>query len=266
MTTLRALRWLAFVPGMVLAPSLAAQAVSGSFSPNPALLGEPITFTGTDATGEGFVLSTPCAWLRIRAGAPDGPVLPQGLVCPQIIVPIGPDGSYSITWDQTVYVAPDRVLVPPGTYWFEIESHAPVTYQRRTDLFCIFIQDAGAPSLKQTGPVRVGGTTGLELSAPAQPFGLYALAASWTSNRPLHGLGVPLCLSPDSLLDLSLARPSGLFARGAGFLDAAGNARGVEVRIPDVPALAHRGFHVQALLGTSTGLEVTNDLSLTIQP
>ena len=266
MTTVRTLRWLAvFVPGLLFTPSLVAQAVSGSFSPNPALPGEEVTFTGTDATGQGFVVPQ-CGWRKIHVGKPDGPTLPVR-PCVTLGFPvIAPNGSYSVVWDQTLDTDPGHTPVPPGTYWFEVETYDWDLLQGRTDFFCLFIQDASAPSLRQTGPVRVGSTTSLELSSPTDPFALYALAASWTSNRPLRGLGVPLCLSPDSLLDFSLARPSGLFARGAGVLDAAGNARGVAVRVPNIPALAHRGFHVQALLRTSTGLEVTNDLSLTIQP
>ena len=268
MTTVRAFRWLAAcVPSLFLAPTLAAQAVSGSFSPNPAFPGERITFTGTDATGRGFNISSPCAWYRIHAGTPDGPLVPLGLVCPliTIVVPVPPDGSYSIEWDQTTYEpATGRVPVPPGLYWFEIVSHAPVTYAPSTDYFCISIQDPGAPALMQTGPVQLGSPASLEISSPSDPLALYALAASWTSNRPMLSIGV--CLSPDSLLNLSLARPNAVFVNGSGLLDGAGRSQGVAVRIPDLPALAYRGFHVQAVIGTSTGLKITNDLSLTIRP
>jgi hypothetical protein len=36
--------------------------------------------------------------------------------------------------------------------------------------------------------------------------------------------------------------------------------------IPPTPALEYRGFHLQAVLATGTGLELTNDLSVTILP
>jgi len=39
------------------------------------------------------------------------------------------------------------------------------------------------------------------------------------------------------------------------------------VNIPNIPALAYQGFHVQAaILNTSGVLKTTNDLSFAIQP
>ena len=77
---------------MLLTAGLSAQTVAGSFSPNPVAPGVPVTFTGTDASGHGVNLPSPCGWYRIHQGSQTGPIVNLGIFCIQVIVPIAANG------------------------------------------------------------------------------------------------------------------------------------------------------------------------------
>ena len=247
--------------------AVSAQAVAGSFSPNPVAPGTPVTFTGTDATGLGLNLPSSCTWFTIHQGTPAGPVVPLGIGCPAVIVPIAPNGSFSFTWDQ---LDASGALVAPGLYWFETFVFDPGFTTTFTDFFCISIQPATAPSLVQTslGPfiAKVGQSTGLTISSAGDPGRSYVTALSLTSNNPINLFGLQFCLSPDVLLNISLVNPGSVMTNSIGFLDAAGNSSGLTVNIPNDPSLAFQGFHTQALISGALGFKLTNDLSFTIQP
>lgn len=247
-----------------LTAGLDAQAIAGSFSPNPAELGDVITFTGTDSRGFGFFLGTPCSWHLVHQGTQDGPLIDIVQGCGQIVVPVAPSGSHSITWDQMDF---HGNAVPPGKYWFEIKSGSGLDGSLRVDWFCLEIRTAASdPALRQASPAQVGAVVPLEIEAPDDPFALYRVVASFTSNNPLRALGLDFCVSPDPLLLWSLLQPSSLFTEGIGILDGAGKSTGLAVNIPNNPALAYQGFHLQAVLITASGSVLTNDLSLTILP
>src|SRR5262245_49002251 len=60
----------AFCAALLLSTAaVQAQVVAGSFSPNPAPIGVPVTFTGTEAAGQGVQLPSPCGWYRIHQGS-----------------------------------------------------------------------------------------------------------------------------------------------------------------------------------------------------
>ena len=192
---------LATVLTMCLAASSGAQAVAGSFSPNPVTPGAPVTFTGTDATGLGLNLPSPCTWFTIHQGTPTGPVVQLGIGCPAVIVPVAPNGTFFFTWDQ---LDASGALVAPGLYWFETFVFDPSFGATFTDFFCISIQPAGDPSLVMNGVVKVGQSTGLTVNSPADPNRPYLTALSLTSNTPFALSGLQFCLSIDPLFNLSL--------------------------------------------------------------
>jgi hypothetical protein len=247
------LHLLAAIPLLVVA--LPAQAVAGSFFPNPVQPGVPVTLTCTDSTGQGVQLPSPCGWFHIHQGSQTGPQVQLGLFCPQVIVPIPPNGTFSFTWDQ---LDANGRAVPPGSYWFLTRVWDGAFSVLHENWFCISIQPAGAPALTAAAPARLGQTTALQIAAPAEPGALYIAAASFSSNNPVSFFGLDTCLSLPAFLD-PLSAP-------IGFLDGAGNSTGLALTIPNVPVALWQGLHVQALIAGAGGLLLTNDVSFTVQP
>ncbi len=251
---MRTLAPLTFCCSLLLAAGLGAQAVAGSFSPNPAPPGVPITFTGTDASGQGLNLPSPCGWFRIHQGSQAGPIVPLGIGCPQVIVPVPPNGTFAFTWDQ---LDANSQLVPPDTYWFETRAWDQGFGTLHVNWFCISIQPAGAPALTAAGPARVGQTTPLQIAAPAEAGALWIVACSLDSNSPISAFGLDTCLSLPLFLEP--------FTTPLGVLDGSGSSSGLALVLPNVPLLLWQGIHVQSvILGAMPVL--TNDLSFTIQP
>jgi hypothetical protein len=246
----------AIVPAIVLATaSLPAQAIAGSFSPNPVAPGVPVTLTCTDSTGLGLNLSSPCGWFDIFQGSQTGPQVQLGLFCQQVIVPVPPNGTFQFTWNQQDM---NGRQVPPGRYWFQVRAWDGSFSAQVTDWFCISIQPAGVPALTAAGPARLNTTTALQIAAPAEPGAVYIAAASFSSNNPVSFLGLDTCLSLPAFLDLLVAP--------IGALDGSGNSSGLGLQIPNAPIALWFGLHVQALIVGNAGLQLTNDLSFTIQP
>jgi hypothetical protein len=239
----------------LLAATAPAQAVAGSFSPNPVAPGVPVTLTCTDATGQGLNLPSPCTWYEIHQGSQAGPVVPLGIGCPAVIVPIAPNGTFQFTWDQ---LDANGRLVPPGLYWFETRAWDPQFSVLHTNWFCISIQPPGAPALTAAGPARRGQATALSIAAPTEPGAVWIAAAAFTSNTPFSIFGLDTCLSLPAFLDPIMAP--------IGALDGNGNSSGMALVIPNSPVVLWQSLHVQALLVGNSGLRLTNDLSFTVQP
>jgi hypothetical protein len=252
---------LALAPALLAALALAtgAQNISGEFSPNPVAPGVPVTLTITDATGAGLNLSSSCTWFTIHQGTQAGPVVPLGIFCPAVIVPVPPNGSFSFTWDQTDDTGS---LVAPGLYWFEARAFDAGFGTVFVDWFCISIQPATDPALTVVTPPQVGMSMTVDLDAPLAPNAPFLIAASRTSNTPFSFLGLQFCLSPDALFLSSLA---GGFGGAIGALDGSGHAS-VSFLLPANPAIAFQGFHLQALLASGGVFQNTNDLSLVVAP
>lgn len=239
----------------LLVADASAQAVSGSFSPNPAPIGVPVTFTGTEALGTGCNLPSPCGWYRIHQGSQSGPLVPLGQFCIQVIVPVGPNGTFAFTWNQH---DSSGQQVPPGPYWFEVRTWDQGFQQLSINWFCISIQPAGAPSLTATGPARVGLQTPLQVHAPSEPGAIWVVACSLDCNNPIAIPGLDVCLSLPIFLEP--------FTTPLGVLDASGDSSGLELVVPNTPLALWQGLHVQSLVFGAAGLLVTNTLSFTVQP
>ncbi|MGE3171730.1 MAG: hypothetical protein AB7O97_03830 [Planctomycetota bacterium] len=232
-----------------------AQVHSASFTPNPVAPGQSVTMTVTDATGFGCNLSSPCGWYRIHQGSQTGPQISLGLFCPQVIVPVPPNGTFSFTWDQRDDTG---ALVPPGVYWVEVRTLDVPLSAFRSDWFCISIQPATAPALTATGPVRIGQVTPIQVSAPSEPGAIYLTAVGFSANAPIVLPGLDICMAAPLYLDFVVAP--------IGALDLAGQSSGLAIVLPNAPVGIWQALHVQTLLSGPSGLVVTNSLTFTIQP
>ncbi len=251
MRTAAALLFTAAVTTAALTP---AQAVSLEFAPNPAPPGVPITFTLTDSTGVGRALPTRCTWLRIRAGSQRGPDLGLSFFCPPTVHQIPPNGTFSLLWDQ---LDRNQQSVPWGTYWIETITWDPTLTSVTTDWFCLSVQHPNAPSLTAAGPAAVGQITPLQIALPGSPGGLYWCGLSLDSRNPATILGLRTCLSLPITGDACL--------NAFGSMDGMGNSHGLQLLVPNLPALRHRGLQLQALLLDPNGIALTNPLSLTVR-
>ncbi len=241
----------ALIATLGFAVGATAQEFSAEFSPNPAPPGAQVTFTVTDATGQGLILPSPC-FVTIHRGTQDGPIVGLSVACPQVLVPVPPNGSYSFTWDQR---DENGKLVPPGRYWFAAQQAIDFG---EDDFFCLSIQGPEEPALTAKVAAEVGRTTALMINSPNDAGALYLAALSMSSNSPLSVFGLDTCLSPPIFIS-PLVRP-------IGFLGSSGQAN-LAVRIPKIPGLSFQGFHVQALIiGNGRAWRLTNGLSFSIRP
>ena len=240
------------VGALALAASGTAQHLSGEFSPNPAVPGVPVTFTLTDATRAGLVLSSSCGFFTIHRGTQDGPIVGLSVACPTVLVPVSASGSFSFTWDQR---DGNGKPVGPGRYWFEARAFAPGLGLFVTEYFCLSVQELGKPALTASGMAQVGKTTALTIHSPNDPGALYLAVVSLSSNSPITVVGLETCVSPPLFVTP--------LVNALGVLDASGQAS-LAVRVPNWPGLAFAGFHVQALLA-SRSFRLTNDLSFSIR-
>jgi hypothetical protein len=176
-------------------------------------------------------------------------------------VQVPPNGSNAFIWDQLSTMG----LVPPGRYWFEVNVWDATFSQQYVEWFCLSIQDPSQPRLTTPEPLAVGAGTLLTIADPMAPNGFYFVALSRTSNNPFSVAGLDFCLSPDSLFLTSLVAPGALLGNQAGMLDGVGEAW-PGILVPNDPALAYQGFHVQGLTSDGGSLRTTNDLSFSIRP
>lgn len=240
-----------------LAVALSCAAASAQFvtvAPNPSAQNQALNLTVTETAGSPLQLSSPCGWYRVRAGSPSGRLVATNAFCPQIIVNVAPNGSYTNQWDQ-IDAATGRP-VPPGRYWIEsavILSNG--TVQR--DWTSVDIVPSATPvrSVVQLAPAVVGQPLPLRVFAANHPNESYALFLGFSQNNPIIAPG---------FLELSLSDP--LFLLESGTLDAAGTSSTFNILIDNNPTLAFVGFHVQAVIVDSAfTLNTTNALGVLIQ-
>jgi len=239
---------------------LAAQTLSGAFATNPVQVGQSITLTVTDATGNGFMANSSSCYGRTVLASPGGTVVFAPMICTMDIIFVSANGSWTVSWNQADN---NGQQVPPGTYWFAaaangVTNHFPITIQGST-------QD---PTLLQTAPARVNQLLSLSLQSPLDPGALYQTAFSFSTNAGFPSIAGFVALDPDILFELSLIpQPSWLFGNTVNTLDAAGVSSPIFFTIPNYPFLAYKGLAAQALLLDSAGqLVLSNPLNFTIAP
>ena len=245
---------------IVAGAPLAAQTLSGSFASNPVQVGQTITLTVTDATGNGFFANSSSCYGRTVLALPGGPVVFAPMICTADIVFIAPNGSWTVTWNQT---GNSGQQVLPGTYWFAAGANGVTNY------FPITIQaNPQEPTLLQTAPAQVNQPLTLSLQSPLDPGALYLTAFSLTTNTGFASNVGFVALDQDFLYLLSLsAQPPWLFANTVGTLDSNGDSPPIIFSIPNLPSLAYKGLATQSVLLDSGGqLVLSNPLTFTIAP
>lgn len=242
---------------VLLAP-LSAQAVSVEFSPNPPSQGALVTIVGTDQTGRGVTLPSPCTWVRIHQGSQAGPVVGPNGFCPAVLVPIPPNASFRLQWDQ---LDGNGRPLPAGDYWFETRVWDPSLSNLMVDWFCLRVMPPQStdPLLRAAGQAQIGQVTQLALASPAHGNGVFFLAASLSSNNPVQAFGLQTCLSQPITADL--------FLPAFGPLDPSGASPSIGMAIPNLPAIRFWGLQVQALVSdlALANPQLTNPQSFTIR-
>jgi len=119
-------------------------------------------------------------------------------------------------------------------------------------------------ALTRRGPVSPGKTVILSLDVPGRPNDLYLVRCAFTRSPgiPIPGAGV-VPLNPDDLFILSGAAPQ-IFSNFAGVLDKAGTAL-AGIALPNIPQLSGIRFYAAFVVVGTSGVMISNSLSLTIQ-
>ena len=256
-------------------PATQAQSVhpcgplTATVSPDPAAVGQPITFTLTNTTDSAVFLPDDCAFQSVRQDGPDGGVV-FSPVCLRVVTDLPPGGSISAVWDQKDVF---DVQVPPGPYWFELNvpdgsglaCFAPVTI-------------CGASALQRFGEPCGTGCLGLSPRLDAEDcpvlgtsFALGirngdclvpALLAVGTSATSWLGQPLPLDLGPLGLAPGGCRLHVSLDLQLPGFTDAEGYAS-FPFDVPADPGL--QGLKLYAQGATLGGVvDVTDALELTL--
>lgn len=194
----------------VFAPAAAALNVI------PVPYGCPIPVTVTNDT-DTTIFHSPCPPTVFD----DNAVLVYAPTCVQLAIPLAPGESHTVFWPQIDQLGQQ---VPEGVYFVNGQGYLLTT--------------TVPARLWELGPPRVGETRPMLLSAPAEPGGLYVVAASATSNLGTSlACGAFFPLDIDPLLVASLTEPS-TFQNFVGFLDGSGCSLAPAIAVPPVPSLA----------------------------
>ncbi len=237
-----------------LAAATAQQAVT--FSPNPAVPGQPVDITIHDTASQPFLLTDPCHWVEIHAGSQTGPIVPFEPTCISILITVAPNESFTFQWNQIDFSTGQPV--PVGRYWIRATTFNSAFAQGSVHWACIDVQGPNEPALTAGTPtLQVGVTTPFAIHAPSYPNAFYAIVFAPNSNLPVSVPGV---------LDLCLSEP--LVEVYADALDVTGTSNAYALAIPDNPSLAFSAGVFQAVIiePATLSLTDTNALSLVVEP
>lgn len=247
----------ALVALLAFATGTDAQDIAGTVSPSAVLPGSVVTLTITEATGVGVVLAHPCGFEGVAVGGPGGSLI-AGSGCAPANTPLGPHASLSGTWNVSGF--------GPGRYAFRVRYQDANNVQR-TEWFCFDVAYPFFPTLTAVTNAQVGQPLDLRIDAPNFSGVPYLVAAARTSNAGFFiAPGQHVCLDPDAVFALSFPVPHpALFSGFQGVLDATGEATGITVHIPNLPALRGQPLRVQAVLVPLVGAaSLTNPLSFSV--
>lgn len=230
----------------------AAAQISIAVSDTALTPGETTTIEMTNAGAASITLPNPCSWFTVYQGTQNGPVVPQGLFCIQVLVTLNQGDSQAITWNQTD--GNTGLPVPPGRYWFRAQG-TDANGRRHESWACAEVQAATDPTLTATGTTQIGTPLNIDVAAPLIGSAAYATFFALSATPPLSVPGI---------VDLCIANP---LAIDNNALDPAGNAPTMVLAIPNVPALINLEFHLQtAIIAGPLPLVTTNARAFTIQP
>ncbi len=238
-----------FISLLVAGVMLQAQSLDVAISPNPAPLGATIAITANSATSNVY---TPfgCLVSAIRQGSPTGPVVRSfpctylGALIPQC----GPGATPRTSqWNQTVTGG----VATPGLYYAVISTTAGLYGPALPNQFyAITIAPTPTdPTLSLGAPATQGTLVPITLNAPANPFDVYILGLSGSTNVGILTGGAFVSLDFDALLPLSIdgSLPQ-VFQNFYGSLDGSGQANSVGLNIPSIPSLACTPLFLQGVI------------------
>ena len=241
----------------LLIPTVAGQ-VSGYITPNPAPPGASVTLTVTDSSGLGFQYYPTCS--TMNANVPNGPIVPIALPFCGPYTTVPPYGTVTHT-------LPTLNSMAPGIYYMSF-NYSPIGAGQVNGWFPFAVAGPTDPVLS-AGPAQVGQPLNLTLNAPGAVFDLYYVAGSFTTYTGLvTGLNYNLVLDFDFFFDLTFPFPlPGLFTNFQGATDGNGLASNIVMNLPADPAIAHFGFHFQALVQSVTlgTIRLSTPIGVTIQ-
>lgn len=227
---------------------------------------------GMDLTAtEPIDLVNGCGTVAIRRGSPTGQAVVTSAFCPFIFITVGPNQIWTINWDGTDDFG---LRVPPDTYFFEVAgtTQAGGTFVRA--FFPIRVDDPLLPtpplltasvagSLLPRVSAGRGGSFDFTIVAPTEPFAIYYLGASATTNVGQSSPPFFIALDADAVFGLAFPNPlASVFQQFIGVLDQTGQASGMRLTVP--PGVLPSGFPlaVQAVLFGASTPALTNPQSL----
>jgi hypothetical protein len=244
-----------------VAPLGLAQMFSAEVTPNPVVTGQSIKIR-MECTVQSE-LRTGCAYFGFYQDSPTGPLVYQPLICPSIMIYVGPGMAHTATWNAQVSGKP----IAPGTYYVRIDWR-PVNTSQYHSHYVPFRVDPAVTSASVLAPASAaqrGAKLDLKLASPNQPGASYLMAASFTTNVGLKLSATEyLALDQDALFWFSLALPNGpIFTNFAGSLDAFGNTAAA-VNIPNIAVLQGAQIAVQAVIVDKVGFTLSNAITQVI--
>jgi hypothetical protein len=261
---------LSAVAAVLIQPSLIAQDLSVTVSPNPAPPGATITVTAQDATGLGWYTPFGCLISSIVAGSPTGTTV-KSFPCTFLGVAIPPCGGAAVrtgTWN-TAQPIMGGGIAQPGLYYFEILKSIGPFGAISTEWHSVTLDSAMAttPALSAVNAANWGSVFQMQLAAPNNGLDAYVVALSATTNTGLAVTGsLYLSLDIDAIFNLTFPTPDPLiFGNFQASLDAMGNSPAITINIPPLFA-GCIPLHAQAATVSSLGsIALSNDLHFTIQ-
>ncbi len=247
---------------VIAASTVLAQPLTGVFTPQTATAGTPVVLRVSNGGTQSLTLTSGCGYNAVIAGSPAGATVFQPLICPFILITIGPCQS------RNVNVNIPSSLVP-GQYYVRIDYRIGANTAVVSDYFPFAIPAAGAPTLASTTPAQIGTSLLCTLNAPGFGGGYYIMAASFSANT---GFAVTptlyVALDLDLLFNLSFPAPDPtLFTNFQDGLSPTGTSNTIAVNIPNLPALSWLGMVLQGVAFDGVGNPaLTNPLSFTFTP
>ena len=246
----------------LLAASVSAQTLSGTFTPATGTPGQQMTLRLANGGPAPVTLSNGCGYNSIVQGSPTGPVVFAPAICPLILITISPCGTRNVNFNVPASLV-------PGVYYVRVSWSTATGTTLTTESFPFSVVGPGDALLTASTTPRIGTSLVLDINAPAFGNGLYFTAASFSTNT-----GFPLLsayyvsLDIDFLFNLSFPIPDPvLFTSFQGSLTPGGTAAGIAVNIPNLPALLWKGLAVQAALVDAVGsVGLTNPLVFSFIP
>jgi hypothetical protein len=221
------------------------QSLSIEVCPSPAPRGTAIQLDIQNIGNGPVEFPDSCILRWVSADAPDGVAIRSFGPCADVLITLDEGGELTAVWDGRT----DRGdFAGPGDYWLHVEFiEAGVRYVKAYAARISSTLEA-EPRLIQFSDSVLGLPTAFGLLAPDHRLGMYAVAASMSTD-----VGTPLsvghlALDFDALWELSFPEPHPQFFQGfQGSFNSGGEALAISVTAPADPRLAGLTIYLQSL-------------------